>query len=162
MKLNGQANRNTKLREQKPKGNLPLLQFAVNEILSLVGRGVCRKCQEVADVFERQALQKLVCNCKSLPCASGTDAKNLEGQPAVPAEGNASSCPSQGFKRSERREGLLFSLRKEVQGNISLSMEEIQQERYETQWKETGNEGQYWAIILGGSRSRNWCICQGV
>lgn len=106
----GQANRNTKLRDtlQKPKGNLPLLQFAVNEILSLVGRGVCRKCQEVADVFERQALQKLVCNCKSLPRASGTDAKNLEAQPAVPAEGNAGSCPSRAFKRSERREGLLF------------------------------------------------------
>lgn len=42
---------------QTPKGNLPLIQFAINEILGLVGRGACRKHQEMGDVFERQVLQ---------------------------------------------------------------------------------------------------------
>lgn len=42
---------------QTPKGNLPLIQFAINEILGLVGRGACRKHQEMGDIFERQVLQ---------------------------------------------------------------------------------------------------------
>ena len=68
---------------QTQKGNLPLIQFAVNEILGLVSRGACRKRQEVGDVSERQVLQKLVRNCESLPCASGTNAENLEAQSAM-------------------------------------------------------------------------------
>lgn len=68
---------------QTQEGNLPLIQFAVNEILSLVSRGKCQKHQEVGNVLERQVLQKLVCNCESHPCASGTNAENLETQSAA-------------------------------------------------------------------------------
>jgi len=80
---------------QTQKGNLPLIQFAVNDILGFVGRGACRKYQEVGDVSERQVLQKLVCNSESLPCASGTDAENLEVESAMQQNHRHRGCVSQ-------------------------------------------------------------------
>lgn len=80
---------------QTQNGNLPLIQFAVNEILGLVSRGACREHQEVCDISERQILQKLVCNCDGLPCASGTDAENLEAQSAMQHNHRHTVCASQ-------------------------------------------------------------------
>lgn len=49
----------------------------------------------MGDVFERQVLQKLVRNGESLPCASGTNAENLEAQSAMQHSRRHTVCASQ-------------------------------------------------------------------